>query len=136
MKTQQIFQCPRCGQPPLETIKFEGQQVERCTRCSGLWCEIKDWQPAQLGPVPQFGREQAEVGSERAPDITYIAPSRLACPQCVRPLDQLKIGEPALCTIDQCAACGGVWFDHSEWENLEALRQWPAEQQRIGKVLT
>jgi membrane associated rhomboid family serine protease len=64
------------------------------------------------------------------------APGDLRCPACQRCLTTLHAGVPPIFVIDQCDHCGGVWFDHKEWEHVEALRQWPEEQRKLTEPPT
>lgn len=130
-KISQTLACPRCGQTALEETTFAEHKLDLCRRCGGLWCEPTDWERDELGPLPMHGRERAEPGHERAPDVMVAGKSGLLCPHCQRPLTILKAGAPPICEIDQCDHCGGIWFDHQEWEHLEALRQWPAELAKL-----
>lgn len=126
-----LLACPRCEQSALTETTVGDQTLELCRRCGGLWCEPTDWGHEEFGAYPTYGRQSAEPAAERAPDILVAGKSSLTCPQCAQPLTALKVGVPALCEIDQCDHCGGIWFDQQEWSHLEALRQWPAELAKL-----
>lgn len=126
------LRCPRCTQPPLEETHYADAEIDICPRCGGLWCERHDWDHDELGPQPTSGTYQSEPGTERAPDMVVEGQSTLHCPKCQRPLTVLKAGYPPICEIDLCDGCGGVWFDHREWDHLEALYDWPAEAERLN----
>jgi membrane associated rhomboid family serine protease len=49
---------------------------------------------------------------------------------------ELRVSGPRELTLDQCGRCGGVWFDHSEWDCLEALREWQHFRERDGRPTT
>ena len=113
--------CPRCHGRGLEELGLDGHAVDVCARCSGLWCESSRWNPERLGDAPVVGPFR-----ERAPDVIAEGQSKLKCPECARPLTILRVRAVEGLEIDQCDGCGGVWFDHREWEYLEALRSWQA----------
>ncbi len=93
--------------------------MDICRRCRGLWCEPWDWDTERLGEAPVVG-----PFLERAADIVNAGKSQLECPECARSLTRLTVREVKGLEIDQCDRCGGVWFDHREWEYLGALRSW------------
>ena len=129
--------CVRCrNHPPLEITHYEGNEIDICPSCGGLWCEPEDWNREKLGPFPEPSLALAEELGECAPDIVAVGPSGLDCPNCHHTLTKLDVGTAPLAEIDQCENCGGVWFDHQEMDHLEALRQWAAEKQRINAETT
>ena len=36
------------------------------------------------------------------------------CPKCVGKLKEITVGKKNAITVDQCFACGGLWFDKNE----------------------
>jgi membrane associated rhomboid family serine protease len=60
----------------------------------------------------------------------------MLCPACRTPLHEINAGGADGCTLDQCARCGGVWFDSGEWDQLHTLRDWEREQKVIAKPTT
>ncbi len=113
------YRCPRCGDLSLEPVQYEGTPLEICTNCSGLWCTPTSWDHQRHGTAPIVG-----PFLERAPDIIDAGPSELECPECRKSFTALHVRGIRDLEIDQCDHCGGVWFDHREWEYLEALRSW------------
>jgi membrane associated rhomboid family serine protease len=66
---------------------------------------------------------------------TRPRPDRI-CPNCERPLTAIRVGDPEACELDQCDRCGGVWFDHGEWDHLEALQTIQAHQEELERPTT
>lgn len=89
-----------------------------------------------MGPFPVPGSASDLLTGERAPDVVNHGTSLLACPNCHRSLTALHVGDPPTCEIDQCETCGGVWFDHQEWEHLAALQQWTQVRLRMDATPT
>lgn len=110
---------------------YEGREVDICARCGGLWCEPWDWDAERLGEAPVVG-----PFPERAAEIVRAGRSRLLCPECDRHLTALTVREVKDLEIDQCDRCGGVWFDHREWEYLEALRSWQEHRESSDRDTT
>ncbi len=130
--------CARCTPgPPLEVTHYEGNEIDICPKCGGLWCEPETWNRERLGPFPQPSLALRDNGHERAPDIAFAGLATIDCPNCQHMLTRLDVGGPTpIAEIDQCENCGGIWFDHAEMEHLEALRQWAAAKQRINAETT
>ena len=55
------------------------------------------------------------------------AAAALSCPRCAKPLAAVSYQDV---TVDQCPACGGVWFDRGE---LEALAPRERESWRLNR---
>lgn len=111
--------CPRCRGRQLVPFSYDSDILDLCTRCRGLWCEPHDWNPERLGSAPEDDPQ-----GERAPDIVLTGHGDLKCPDCSEVMTTLGVEAVKNLEIDQCDRCGGVWFDHREWEYLEAIRAW------------
>lgn len=138
--------CPRCKTRPLEVTHYEGSEIDICPRCTGLWCEVANWDTEKLGSHAELRLLSGRTPHVEIPDSSALDPTvhdfnvgdtvDLACPNCIQGMTALKIGQPAFCEIDQCESCGGIWLDHPEIDQLEALKQWSAERARMTSELT
>jgi len=130
--------CPRCGQRSLEVCSYEGKEVDICPKCAGLWCELRDWDSKVLGMYPAVDAETEDSGLGTSGPTNAPTPrphrrfDRL-CPSCKRPLTPVRVGGAQGCELDQCARCGGVWFDHDEWDHLECLQTFRAHQESLQR---
>jgi membrane associated rhomboid family serine protease len=48
----------------------------------------------------------------------------------------VRVGGTEGCELDHCDLCGGVWFDHGEWDHLECLQTFQAHQQDLQRPTT
>lgn len=145
--------CPRCVQRPLEACSYAGREVDVCPKCAGLWCEPADWDTKALGAFPAIGDAPqvpdsgvedaltgvATVGTGYVPDGLVVEaqphPTH-ACPSCGRLLTAIRIGGSETCELDQCEQCGGIWFDHGEWDHLGGLHTVQIHQQDLQRPMT
>lgn len=133
--------CPQCRLRLLETCSHAGREVDVCPKCAGLWCEPGDWDTELLGAYPavEAVTETSSVGTACAPSgpkvESHQRPDR-SCPTCGRPLTEIRAGGEEGCELDQCEQCGGVWFDHGEWDRLECLQSFQDHQQDLERPTT
>ena len=135
MNTTTTHHCPHCVQRPLEACSYAGREVDVCPRCGGLWCEYAQWDSSVLGTYPKI--RVPLTGSDTQP-AAVEAPRRpdRACPVCRRPLTAIRVGGTEACELDQCDQCGGVWFDHGEWDHLASLQTIEAHYQDLDRPTT
>lgn len=95
--------CPKCS-ATLAYVRREGQLLEVCTACRGVWFD-----PGELTLLIEVYRKVGDAGG-RASGTT--------CPRCRAELLELPFpGTPVL--VDRCPGCQGIWLDGGE---LEALK--------------
>ena len=153
-----VLSCPKCREETLERkepLVYKRHEDEetplypaRCTRCKGVWLtrdEIHQW---------RAGEGVLKISpSEAPPDDLEVDDRAGLCPDCGRilvraPLDHVhpagkardeggEEGEATPFYLDRCANCGGIWFDHGEWNELahdeeldDLSRLWDPEWQR------
>ena len=143
--THQLY-CPRCKTPPLEVTHYHGSEIDICPRCTGLWCEVSNWNADELGPYaelrsgidhfPSLEIPDASALDPTVPDFNVAAKAELDCPNCAKSMTGLSIGRPLVAEIDQCEACGGIWLDHPEIDDLAALKEWSLARTKMNSELT
>lgn len=103
--------CPKC-QYPLQTMSFDGIEVEQCANCQGIWLDLGEL-PAirRLGDGP-FG----EAVGETAVYDTLSAP----CPRCggLGHMTRLHDLQRPEIVLDTCPVCYGIWLDGGELTRL------------------
>ena len=145
-----VLSCPKCREETLERkepLVYKRHEDEetplypaRCTRCKGVWLtrdEIAQW---------RGGEGVLKISpTEEPPEDLEVDRKAGLCPDCGRILVRAPLaGKPAEgeqgegdSYLDRCANCGGIWFDHGEWNELAAdeemddlSRLWDPEWQR------
>ena len=76
--------------------------VDRCSRCAGLWFDVGEVARAALSAVPP---------------IALQGPSPRTCPLCRKGLALGRLDEVE---VDHCEACQGTYLDAGELERLRA----------------
>ncbi len=140
MASQSALPCPRCRSRALEACEYGDYALDVCLHCHGLWCEPSDWAAAQLGALPHQSADS--VGCDLA--LEYFEPvdgdalhaQEWACPTCRTPLRLWKLRQVKELMIDACDNCGGVWFDHLEWQYLGAARDFQSQRHGIERPAT
>ncbi len=96
------MRCPKCP-GPLETLHIgEGLAADSCPSCHGAFFARDALRPR----VKVYG----------------LKPTPLPCPKCGEPLHQGDVWDGKL-QLDECRACGGIWFDAGELARLRKLTQ-------------
>ncbi len=117
------MQCPNC-KTPLSAIDYEGITIESCSRCEGEWLDA-----AELGHIVKarevrFNDEERQAVAA-ATKITPVDVQRedrdLHCPKCDGQTDSINYGGDTGIVIDKCTACGGIWLDKGELEQIQML---------------
>lgn len=110
--------CPRDG-TALVAHQVRGFNIRHCTTCAGLWLP-SDVVAAAVGHVarPSFPHRSA-------------ASSPLRCPDDAASLVPIHHGKVE---IDLCVACGGVWLDHGELDQIMGKEKGNTLVEGIGDV--
>lgn len=109
--------CPACLTAQLAPSSLEESLASsKCEACGGNWIrgsEYWSWLARHGENLPE--REEQTPGPS-APEP--VEPR--SCPECRSLMFRYKVGHGLGFTLDQCAACKGIWFDRDEWEALRA----------------
>jgi Zn-finger nucleic acid-binding protein len=98
------FTCPKC-QAKLWHIEREGNVVEVCSDCEGMWFDA--------------GELTVLLGVYRRLEATEGAASGVSCVRCATELRELTFPGSAV-QIDACPGCQGIYLDRGELEQLKA----------------
>jgi Zn-finger nucleic acid-binding protein len=113
------MKCPVCKTEELDFSALENNLTSRhCDKCGGNWIpsfEYWKWREQHKWILPE-----THTGQTVPPNpLTGPLIAKL-CPECNMILIKYRVGHGANFSLDQCANCGGVWFDENEWEALKA----------------
>lgn len=111
------MQCLKCN-ADMSTRAVEGVEVDQCAGCGGLWFDLREH---------DYLREKrgAAVVSLDSGDPTQSAAQNekrdIACPRCGVGMVKLSHHEQTHIDYEQCATCGGAFFDAGEFDDLRGL---------------
>ena len=118
------MKCPKDGSA-LEKELYEADiEVDRCSKCSGVWLDHGELEKAQEATEHDYSQER-----RRLPDLVnreYLlalerARPQLSCPACARDMERREHGHVSQILIDVCPSCRGIWLDQGEMEALEVF---------------
>lgn len=98
------LRCPRDASPLLGEARA-GLHLDTCVLCGGTWFDA-----TELAGLVGYGTEARAAGTPN-----WAPPSPFRCPRCGDVCREAYVGDVA---VDACTACGGVWLDRFELEEL------------------
>src|SRR5258708_7651895 len=103
--------CPKCA-APMETVRFQDIEIDRCTGCKGLWFDALERE--HLAGLK--GSERVDVGSLAASGSSAI--KTLNCPVChTQMIKMVDHSQPSV-HYESCQVCYGLFFDAGEFRQL------------------
>ena len=106
------MKCPRCN-VGMETVQVEGVQIDRCTKCGGLWFD--EFELSDL--KAKRGSEKIDTG--RGDKATQHSQTRINCPKCnIAMLRMVDAQQPHI-WYETCDVCAGSFFDAGEFRDLK-----------------
>ncbi len=141
--------CPVCLGVQMEKARIgaagAGLMLDHCARCGGVWFEKGEAQqlagfapadlwkhipPRQSAPTPPCHGCHAPLArdAERCPACGTR--NELKCPVCDKTMERRQHGG---LTLDVCAGCHGVWFDHAELRSVWSIALDELNRKRPGR---
>lgn len=105
--------CPKCG-AVMEQVIFEDIQVDRCTRCKGLWFD--EFEKDDLQRLE--GAEAIDIGDPRT-GRQYNKSDSYPCPKCKGVMIRMVDPRQSHIWFEQCGSCRGTFFDAGEFRDLK-----------------
>lgn len=109
--------CPKCDNSKLVATIYEGEEIDVCRDCGGLWFEKNEVnrmiEEVNDGPI-------GECYSENFGEC--LGESDLNCPDCNENMTRHHLLESYQAEIDICRSCDGSWVDKEE---LQAVQHTP-----------
>ena len=106
------MRCPKC-RADMETVEYEGTEVDRCTICQGIWFDA--------GEIDMLKNKQAasalDIG-DRKTGKKSNAVDRYDCPRCGGAM--VRVVDPVQNHIwyETCSGCSGSYLDAGELSDL------------------
>jgi Zn-finger nucleic acid-binding protein len=107
------FQCPKCNSP-MEKVSFQSVQVDRCTKCRGIWFDllekedlkhVKDSEKIDIGN-PSVGKEMNQK-------------RKIDCPTCQSRMGRMVDLDHPNIEFESCDLCQGAFLDAGEFKALK-----------------
>lgn len=113
MKKKTPMQCPKCGSL-FETVKYAGIEVDRCTKCRGIWFDAAE----REGLKAVRGSEVIDVGD---PEVgkTYNVIDRIECPRCHTQMIRMVDAKQSHIWFESCPVCYGSFLDAGEFRDYK-----------------
>ncbi len=109
------MRCPKCSDIEMLAFAFQGIEIDRCTRCDGVWLD-KD----ELDTIleRELGAAIEMVSFTSAPQSDDLAPAH--CHRCDRAMMDL-VGAADV-RFEWCEGCDGVFFDKGELTVIQTFK--------------
>jgi uncharacterized protein len=106
------MKCPRCSSA-METVQVEEIQIERCTKCGGLWFDEFELQDL----TAKKGSESVDTGC--AVESAQHSQAQLNCPKCSTLMLRMVDSQQPHIWYETCETCGGSFMDAGEFRDLK-----------------
>jgi len=100
--------CPKC-QAPMEKVKFQNIEIDRCTKCLGLWFDMLERE--HLDELK--GSETIDIGPVHKENKMEVV--RINCPKCHTPMIRMVDMKNPDIWYEACKVCYGVFYDSGEY---------------------
>jgi len=109
--------CPICKMRTLSQSEIESNlNALECSNCQGRWIQSYQYWKWRDG----LGKDVPDELPAQGPELEVEdSTGAKLCPECGHILIRHPVGHGISFWLDRCGNCGGVWFDHNEWETLK-----------------
>jgi len=98
--------CPHCVDSRLTVNHYQGEEVDLCRQCGGLWFEKGNLNALIAARCHQV--DEADYVDNLGP---ALEPSQRQCPDCHDPLQVFHLLENLEVDIEVCQRCDGAWVE-------------------------
>lgn len=109
------MRCPKC-RSDMDTVTYEGVEVDRCERCSGVWFDVGEMEALKnVQAAKAIDTGSAKQGRQ------FNAVDVYRCPRCGG--EMCKVTDPGQTHIwfETCKDCEGSFFDAGEFRDLSRV---------------
>lgn len=111
------MKCPNCKKPTLKKIDFYKVEIDKCSKCQGLWFDYDELRKAKDEKDENLSWLDIDLWQENNKfDLSLIEKK---CPLCQKSLYQIKYGQSDI-EVDICRSCKGIWLDKGEFKQIIA----------------
>jgi len=107
------MKCPKCT-AGMETVSFDGIDVERCNACHGLWFDALEHEDLRR-------LDGSEVLDDGLPEVgrAFNTEPTLRCPACAGSMVRMVDVRQSHLWFESCSSCHGVFFDAGEFRDFK-----------------
>ena len=105
--------CPKCDHP-MEKVKYEDSEVDRCTYCAGIWFGLLEAEHLK----ELKGSESIDIG-EKIDGQHFDENRKIDCPVCHTPMISMADRDQPHIHFESCTVCYGVYFDATEFTDYK-----------------
>lgn len=115
--------CPKCS-ATMETVTFEEIDVDRCTRCHGIWFDAREQEHLR----DKRGSAKIDLEHPGGGGKDFNAIRKINCPVCKGPMIAMVDPRQSHIQFESCTVCYGVFLDAGEFKDynhrsiLESVR--------------
>ncbi|PIQ40388.1 MULTISPECIES: rhomboid family intramembrane serine protease [unclassified Thalassolituus] len=106
--------CPRCSNSLLTPMAYEGEELDVCRKCGGMWFEKNELN--SLLSAFDNGDDAVQFEEQLG---KRLGQTDADCPQCNAKLYNYHLLESFQVEVDICHKCDGTWIDHDELEEVK-----------------
>ena len=108
--------CPKC-QSEMETVEYEGVEVDRCKNCQGIWFDVGE----NFSLRDTEAAAAIDTGDPETGRVTNSI-NRYRCPRCDGGMMRMTDAKRKDIRFEECTACRGSFFDAGEFSELSRER--------------
>ncbi len=110
----------------LQTIEYEGELVEQCALCGGLWCSLNSIEAILKKRIQKFDKETIQTSKDyNFPslqlDMKKVKFEARKCLECGEDMKKHDFSKSINISIDRCLKGHGIWLDKDEIDRIQVL---------------
>ncbi len=108
--------CPKCNSP-MHKVSVDEYEVDCCGQCDGIWFDLREHD--HLKDI-RGSEDRIDTGDpEKGKQMNAIRD--INCPRCTAKLIKIAMPDQPHIQYEQCATCGGAFFDAGEFTDWKHL---------------
>jgi Zn-finger nucleic acid-binding protein len=115
----------------MRDVAYEGVRIHTCDGCGGEFIGSGELALIVRTRNERFPEAEAVDLSQIKPTFGVPASEKertLSCPECASSMSVVNYGGDSGIFVDRCSACGGLFLDSGELENVQILMEHWADQ--------